>query len=123
MKKLLMALLLVMLGACSKSDGDLTLSCYGTNILNAVDKTSNRDDTRNCIFVGKKLAGYECEWSSKTIVCYEAKDDSEKRSRSHLIYEKLTGSFVELHTERASLGNALLGRNIFIGKCATPIFN
>jgi hypothetical protein len=115
--------LTVLLLACSNKDGDLILSCYGTNTVTTANKTTMVDEIRKYTFVGKKLENYECEWGAKAIVCYDAKDDSETRNRNHPVYDRQSGSFTALHTIRTNIGNHLINRVIFVGHCESPIFN
>lgn len=123
MKVLLTLMLVSLLLACSKKEGDLTLSCYGTNAITTAGKTTNTDETHQYVFVGKKLEGYDCEWSDKTILCYDSKDDAEKRNSNHLLYERATGSFTQLHTTKTNTSNNLVERALFIGHCGSPIFH
>ena len=115
-KPALLLFLALLITACSKPKGSLSLSCYGTNNNNIAGITKSKDETRNYSFVDKKLEGYSCEWNSNGIYCYSQKDNIEKPSGNYFIYDKKTGSFVETkvatHIDRA----------VFIGKCSEPMF-
>ncbi|APB98452.1 hypothetical protein [Polynucleobacter asymbioticus] len=123
MKILLVFTLSTVLLACTKKDTDLVLSCNGSKVVTSEDNSMVTDETRKYIFENKKLENYNCDWSSKTVVCYATNDGPENRSRSHLVYDIRTGSFTELNSTRVSANNRLINRTVFVGHCESPIFH
>lgn len=122
---LLLPVLAILVAACSKNDGDLALSCYGTNTTTIANQTMSKPENRQYAFVGMKLennANYDCNMINNTIICYDESDDAQTRKRGHLLHDQSTGSFTEIRTTRVSTNNHLLDRDVFIGRCEKPLF-
>jgi len=126
LKKLLMIMILAMLGACSKSEGDLTLSCHGRNVHSEKDGVLTAEDTTHKYqFKNGTTGDYQCQWSSKVIFCSSVEEKDGTRVRKQLIYDRSGEVFTEtISTKQLNVdtpNKPIRVKNIFIGKCSKPI--
>ena len=126
MKKLFIVVMLIILGACSKSDGDLSLSCYGRYIQTQKDGALTADDeTRTYQFKNRTTGNYQCEWSSKIILCSSVEKKDSALVSKQLIYDQANEAFTETtSTEQLAKNSSVKPTRVntfFIGRCPKPI--
>ncbi len=128
-KLLLLPLLAGVLFACSKADGNLTLSCYGT-LLSSI--SNNEPDiskiTRNYKFSNDQFSGYECVKKADAISCNSIRDENGTRERKRIIYDTKSLVFVESSivlnlVNLRDIAQNTISKSEFIGTCQKPIFH
>ena len=129
MKILLTLALISLLFACSKKNGDLTLSCYGAAIkTEAKQEIFTPQVSRTYKFQHYKIDDYDCAQHSNIISCNFIKEANGTRQRKRIIYDTSTQSFAEIDAiwtigEKINTNERTIARTEFIGRCQKPILN
>jgi hypothetical protein len=118
--------MLTMLGACSKNDGELSLSCYGRHIQSQKDSVlTATDETKTYQFKHRTTGNYQCEWSSKIILCSSVEEKDGALVSKQLIYDQANEAFTETtSTEQLAKNTSVKPTRVntfFIGRCSKPI--
>lgn len=114
--------LLLAITACSKDPDNFKLQCYGEHSLSKNNALiQSKDLNKNYEFVNKSISDNKCTYVDKTIQCSKISDDG--KTNHYLIFNQKLETMYEttITISKTNNGEERL-KEVFQGKCQTPIF-